>query len=218
MQKRLTAASREGRGIPGNEALQPHQQRGKRSDNQYFPSFQVKKKRGAAFLEPPPQRRDGTLPCCFHSHPDPGADPELPDWEKRAIATFASLRQGTEAIPNLPAAGSQCSQCVSLCWPLELAPFPLRPCQVCLEDLAALSSGPLCSASRLEEPAPVPTGQCLDMRLETGDTQGDTAPAPPSNRIRIFGVRIGKADRMVLGFSSCEVIQAGRVFLDHSIP
>lgn len=66
---------------------------------------------------------------------------------------------------------------------------------VCLEDLAALSSGPLCSATRLGEPAPVPTGQCLDMRLGTGDTKGDTAPAPRSNRTWIFGVGIRKADR-----------------------
>lgn len=77
--------------------------------------------------------------------------------------------------------------------PIPTAAMPGR--WVCLEDLAALSSGPLCSASRLEEPAPVPTGQCLDMRLETGDTQGDTAPAPPSNRTWIFGVGISKADR-----------------------
>lgn len=94
-------------------------------------------------------------------------------------------------VPNAPTA------CVPVlapgAGPIPTVAMPGR--WVCLEDLAALSSGPLCSASRLEEPAPVPTGQCLDMRLETGDTQGDTAPAPPSNRIRIFGVRISKADR-----------------------
>lgn len=63
-------------------------------------------------LEPPPQGRDGTLPCCFHSHPDPRADPELPDQEKRATATFhmfASLNKGLRPsqtrllqVPNAP--------------------------------------------------------------------------------------------------------------------
>lgn len=114
-------ASREGRGIPGNEALQSHQQRGKQSDNQYFPSFQVKKKRGAALLEPPPLGRDRTLPCCVHSHSDPREDPDLPERRKELLPRLPPSDKGLGPSQShqlqVPSAPSVCPCAGPWSWP-----------------------------------------------------------------------------------------------------
>lgn len=160
----------------------------KKSDNQCS-SFQVKKKRGAALLEPQTEPFQGV----FRATQIPEGNPSSLTRRKELLPCLLTRDHPKPAqcrFPVLPV-------CVPVLAP-GAGPIPtvaMPGLWVCLEDLAALSSGPLCSAPRLEEPAPVPTGQCLDMRLETGDTHGDTAPAPQYNRTWIFGVGISKADR-----------------------
>lgn len=78
---------------------------------------------------------------------------------------------------------------------------------VCLEHLAALASGPLCSATRLGEPAPVPTAQCLDMSLEQGTHRGPQLLLHNPTGQGFLGWESARQTGMVLGFFSWEVIQ-----------
>lgn len=171
--------------MAGNEALQPHQQRGEKSDNQCSPSFQGRKRREEQLCLSHLLREGTEL---FH-----------------AVFTTTQILEGTpsychvcfpEAIPNPPAAGSQCSQCPCAgpwSWPHSqcgharvLGLFRGLGCPVLSPFLLRFQAG---------RASPCSHRTVSSHEAGNRDTQRDTAPAPQSNRTGVFGVGISKADR-----------------------